>query len=496
MSTTAAFIEAHGLWSHEQRSAAKHVLEVVAKNGIHCIRVSVSDPQGKLRSKAVMPSFFQKVLKSGIEFTNAQYSFDSAEAMAYNAFAEGGEFGMPEMGGFANVVLVPDPLTFRQLPWCPGTGWILGDLYFRDGRPVPFDARHQLKSALADLERENYTFMAGLEIEFYVAKVVDSKLMPEDMGWFGAPPTPPIVEAASRGFSYQVEDNLDRMDDFVRTLVGHCEALQLPLRTVENEMGPGQLEFTFDVLPGLQAADSMSLFRSMVKQVAYRKGLHATFMALPGLPNYVPSGWHLHQSFKTSDGRNAFATEAGANDVLSETGRHFVGGILEHAAAASVFTTPTVNGYRRRKANSLAPDRATWGYNSRAAMVRVLGCAGEASAHIENRVGEPGANAHLYITSQVLSGLDGIRRGLEPGTPETSINSATHRPLLPATLMEALEALNKATFFRRQLGEAFVDWLVGMKQSEVNRFLASEPDWQQSPDRVTSWEHREYFTRY
>jgi glutamine synthetase len=496
MTKASGFIGRHGLWTDEQQAAAADVVGVLDEGKLRCFRVSVSDPQGKLRSKTLMPGPFRSALSNGVEFTNAQYGFDSAEGIAYNPFIDGGGFAMAEMAGFANVILVPDPLTFRQLPWAPGTGWVQGDLYFRDGRPVPFDARHRLKAALAELEREKYAFMTGLEIEFYVAKVLNAKLAPEDMGGLGQPPTPPVVEAAARGYSYQVEDNLDRVDDLLSALADYCVALKLPLRTMENEMGPGQLEFTFDVQPALQTADTTSLFRSMVKQVATRRGFHATFMTRPGLPNYVASGWHLHQSLATPEGKNAFASEQDPPELLSEVGRYFVGGLLEHAAAASVFTTPTVNGYRRRKPNSLAPDRATWGYDNRAAMIRVHGTPGDASCHIENRIGEPGANPYLYIASQALSGLDGLRRRIDPGAPETSPYAATHRPLLPTTLMEALDALNTSKFFRQQMSDKFVDWLIGMKQSEVNRFLAAEPQWQKKPDEVTAWEHREYFTRY
>jgi glutamine synthetase len=496
MHTMTDFIDKHGLWNDEQRAAARDALDVVTNKALRCVRVSVADPQGKLRSKTVMQGSFESVLRHGLAFTNAQYSFDSAENLAYDPFAEGGELGMPEMAGFASVVLIPDPLTFRELPWSPATGWVLGDLYLEDGRPVPFDSRHKLKESLARLKREKYGFVAGLEIEFYVTRVLDPKLTPEDMGSYGLPPTPPVVEAIARGFSYLVEDNLDRMDEFTSRLADYCLAVKLPLRTVEGEMGPGQLEFTFDVLPGLEAADTISLFRSMAKQVAHRMGLHATFMALPGLANYVPSGWHLHQSLVTSDGRNAFASKPGSGDLLSAVGRHFAAGLLEHAAEASVFTTPTINGYRRRKAKSLAPDRATWGHNNRAAMIRVVGMAGDASTHVENRIGEPAANPYLYIASQILSGLDGICRRLEPGPLETKPYGATHRPLLPANLIEAVEILRKSTFFRQQLGDKFIDWLIGMKQSEIKRFLASEPNWQHHPDQVTAWEHREYFTRY
>ena len=268
---------------------------------------------------------------------------------------------MPEMAGFASVVLIPDPLTFRELPWSPATGWVLGDLYLEDGSSCPLRLASQTQGKFGATETRKLWFPCWLGNRVLVTRVLDPKLTPEDMGSYGLPPTPPVVEAIARGFFYLVEDNLDRMDEFTSRLADYCLAVKLPLRTVEGEMGPGQLEFTFDVLPGLEAADTISLFRSMAKQVADRMGLHATFMALPGLANYVPSGWHLHQSLVTSDGRNALASKPGSGDLLSAVGRHFAAGLLEHAAEASVFTTPTINGYRRRKAKSLAPDRATWG---------------------------------------------------------------------------------------------------------------------------------------
>jgi glutamine synthetase len=122
--------------------------------------------------------------------------------------------------------------------------------------------------------------------------------------------------------------------------------------------------------PELEAADAMLLFRSATKQIARRLGLHATFMCRPGLPSFYASGWHLHQSLVTPDGANAFASPT---ELLSPTGLSFVAGLQEHADAASVFATPTINGYRRRTPFSLAPDRATWGVDNRAAMLRVRG---------------------------------------------------------------------------------------------------------------------------
>lgn len=494
--TPAGFIEQHGLWDDRRKAAARDVLALVRDKNLRTVRVAMADPQGKLRGKTLMPKTFASAMQDGLDFTTAQFNFDSAEGIAYNPFTEDGGVGVTEMAGFPDVVLVPDPTTFRVLPWSPGTGWILGDMYFHDGRPMPFDARHKLKAAVADLAQEGYGYVAGLEVEFYVTRVLDQKLGAEHMGTLGMPPTPPEVEAIWRGYSYQSEEHADRIDDLLNTLADHCTALGLPLRTMEDEMGPGQLEFTFDVQSALETADCMVLFRSMVKQVTARMGLHATFMTRPGLPNFFSSGWHLHQSLSAPGVRNAFVSEPGSGELLSTVGRHFVGGLLEHASEASVFTTPTINGYKRRRPNSLAPDRATWGYDNRAAMIRVQGAPGDPATHIENRIGEPTANPYLYIASQIVSGLDGIRKRTDPGPLEKSPYTATHRPLLPANLMEALDVLKQGSFFKQAFGADFVTWLLGIKQSEVNRFLAAEPEWHADPDAVTGWEHREYFTRY
>jgi glutamine synthetase len=403
---------------------------------------------------------------------------------------------MAEMNGFPDVILVPDPLTFQVLPWAESCGWILGDMYFSTGEPVPFDARHKLKKVVKDLDATGYGYLAGLEVEFYITRVVQNFLAPADIGTLGLPQKPPVVEALARGYAFQSEEQQDEIDELINILARHCKALRLPLRTIEDEMGPGQIEFTFEPMPALRAADSMVLFRSMVKQVTKRMGLHATFMASPGLENFCPSGWHLHQSLTNEDGRNAFVAPEGSNSILSDVGVNYIGGLLAHAVEASVFTTPTINGYKRRKPYSLAPNRVTWGHDNRAAMCRVQGGPGDEGSHVENRIGEPAANPYLYIACQIAAGLDGVKRKLSPGPLELTPYAAEDRPLLPTTLMEAMDHLRAGKFYREVFGDRFVDWLLGVKQTEVNRFLAAEPNWAENPDKVTAWEHREYFGRY
>jgi glutamine synthetase len=159
-----------------------------------------------------------------------------------------------------------------------------------------------------------------------------------------------------------------------------------------------------------------------------------------------------------------------------------------------VFATPTVNGYRRFKPNSLAPDRAGWGFDHRGAMIRVLGGAGDAGTRLENRIGEPAANPYLYFASQIIAGLDGIERKLEPG-PRDDEPYAAERSMLPTSLGEALDALDKDALFRRQLGDVFVDYYLALKRSELGRFSEflgkSGLSW--PGENPTAWEQNEYF---
>ena len=147
-----------------------------------------------------------------------------------------------------------------------------------------------------------------------------------------------------------------------------------------------------------------------------------------------------------------------------------------------MFTTPTINGYKRFKAFSLAPDRAAWAKDNRGAMLRIIGGAGEPGTRIENRAGEPAANPYLYLASQIVSGLDGIDREADPGAATETPYDAD-APALPASLIEAVAALRKDEAFRAALGEPFVDYICMIKEAEIARYLSD----------VTDWEQREYF---
>jgi glutamine synthetase len=490
---TKDFIERHGLWTPEQKAAAQQLAERVRTSDLRTVRIAAADPHGKLRGKTVLSGLFPSVLKNGIDFASAIFHFDTSDGIVYNPFVRDGSLGDEQLGGFPDVVLVPDPLTFRVLPWAPRTGWVLGSIYYNDGTPVPFDGRSLLKAQLEQLEQQfGYRYLVGLEVEFYLTRLVDTPLSLESMGGPGEPPPAPLVTPISHGYAYQSEDHQDQIEPILAELADNLIAVGLPLRTMEDEWGPGQCEFTFSPMVGLEAADAMLLFKAATKQVARRLGLHASFMCRPALPGFYANGWHLHQSLIDAGGINVFSAP---DEVISPIGRQFVAGLQEHAAAASVFTTPTVNGYRRRKPFSLAPDRATWGIDNRAAMLRVQGGPGDPSTHVENRVGEPAANPYFYLASQVVAGMDGMTRQLDPGPAEAEPYSAEHRPLLPVTLMEALEVTRSSALYRGAFGDKFVDWLLGLKDFEVARYVKAEGDvW--DAENVTDWEHREYFGQY
>jgi len=477
-----SFVGRHGLWSNEQKEAATRLRKIVEEQKLEVIRFSFPDQHGILRGKTLVASEALASLESGCTITTTMFAKDTSHKTVFPVFTSGGGFGMREMEGAADVLMVPDPLSFRVLPWASATGWLLCDVHFADGRPVPFATRNLYKSVLATLAQRGYDFVAGLEVECHIFKLEDARMSPEDAG---QPGHAPDVSLLSHGYQYLTEQRYDQMEPVLEIVRRDLVALGLPLRSIEVEYGPSQCEFTFRPTAGLEPADNMILLRSAVKQICRRHGYHATFMCRPKLPNVVASGWHLHQSIVSREGgENAFMTKDGG-EMLSTFGRGYLGGLLKHARAAAVFTTPTINGYKRYRSYSLAPDRAIWGRDNRGVMIRVLGGADDPATRLENRIGEPAANPYLYMASQILSGLDGVDRALDPG-PSADTPYETKAAPLPKSLGEAVDALKHDAFFREALGAGFVDYYVHIKNAEIERFQAE----------VSDWEQREYFEMF
>jgi glutamine synthetase len=237
------------------------------------------------------------------------------------------------------------------------------------------------------------------------------------------------------------------------------------------------------------------LFRSAVKQMCQRRGLLATFMCRPALPNAFSSGWHLHESLLSrEDGRNVFSSP---DETLSDEGKQFTAGLIEHAMPMTVFATPTVNGYKRFRPYSFAPDRVCWAEENRGALIRVQGAAGDSNSHLENRMGEPAANPYFYMAANIAAGLDGMRRKLEPPPPVEADPYAAEAPMLPTSLAGAVEELAKDTFYREAFGDTLVDYVLQMKRAELARYdadIAAHPP--AEGQDVSDWEMREYFEFY
>ena len=487
------FIERHGLWTSEQKRRAKAIAQQVRKDKLRLIRIAWADPHGHSRTKEVTIPAFLSALENGYNINVATTTLDASGARTFASFTRGGGMGLDEMTGSPNLTIVPDPMTFRVLPWAPGIGWILCNEYFNTGIPFHFSPRQLLRKQLHRLAEQKQRLMVGLEVEWYLFRVAGDPLSEENIGAPGTRGRPLRTIPAEPGYSYHSESNFDLMQPVLSALAENFETIDLPLRSIENEWGPGQIECTFAPRDALEAADNLVLFRSATRQICRRMGYFATFMARPAIKGYYSSGWHLHQSLADAKGRNLFMPDI-TGEPLSALGRNFLAGILQHAAAATPFTTPTVNGYRRFRPNSLAPDRASWAYDHRGVMVRVLGAPGDPATRLENRAGEPSANPYFYIAAQIIAGLDGIANKRDPGPQELNPYNAQHPPL-PTNLEDALKALEQSALFRTQLGEIFLDYFLKLKRNELSRFTRWREDnaGKFSPDEPTEWEQNEYF---
>jgi glutamine synthetase len=483
------FVARHGLYSDRQASAAELVAARISELDLRTVRLIVVDQHGVPRGKSLSADAALAAMTNGLDFSGAIYSLDTGNQVFVPAFAAGGGFGIEEFTGFPDVVLVPDPTTFQVLPWADRTGWMLCDVYFGSGQPMPLDGRGLMRRALGELADAGYDYLAGIEIEYYIVKLESERITPENAGFT---PPPPEVSVFERGYQYLSEVRLDSVGGTLEAIRDALWEVGLPPRAMEDEWGPGQMEFSFSPISGLAAADAVVLFRSAVKQVCQRRGLLASFMCRPALPNFFSSGWHLHQSLTSrEDGGNAFASLEAA---LSGVGTQYVAGLLDHALPMTLFSTPTVNGYKRYRPYSFAPDRVCWAVENRGVLVRVQGAPGDTSSHVEMRLGEPAANPYLYMAANIAAGLDGIRRELEPPPAVEADPYAAAAPMLPTSLADAVSALDADDFYRKAFGDTLVDYLLQMKRAELARYdaaLAASP--LPEGQEVSDWEMREYF---
>jgi glutamine synthetase len=484
------FVAEFAGWDDEQVEAAARIEAELA--GVDLVRLVFCDPHGLARSKTLTAETFRAALRNGMDFSPGPFLFDTGHAVAV-AFLNEPALGDPALGvaeiaGAGDFVVVPDPLTFQMLPREGArTAWVLGDEFQRDGSRHPLSCRDVLRRVCARYAGHHLAPVVGLEVEWYLTRRLPGPVGNAGNG-FGTQGAAPTVAAVNSGYQFNSDSAYDSLASVTDPLALRLVELGLPLRSMEHESGPGQVETTFNPLTALDAADAMLLFRTQVKQTCARTGHHASFMAVPPIDGVDPSGWHLHQSVvHTPSGRNVFAgADVGPDgDDLSADGKAYVDGLLARARQYCLLSVPTVNGHRRLDpAYSLSPTRIGWAFEDRGAMVRVLG--GGASTHVENRTGEPTANPYLAIAAQLSAGLDGLV-GTAPGGDRVGT--------LPASLAESLAEFTAGPA-ADLLGAPLAACLALLKRSEADRFLAWCERERPPAGQLTEWERREYFEHY
>ena len=466
-----------GAYSGEDLARAEETVAVVEAEGIETVRMVFADPHGILRGKTVTAEVLTDAFASGIRATSTLLLKDVSHRTVFPVWSDTGE---APMRGASDLLLVPVPDTFRPVPWSPHSALIHCDVAMPSGEPVPFASRRILRAACDRLSERGLRAVMGLEVEFQVFEVTDPAREHADTTM---PARPPATRALNQGYQYLTETRYGESEALLDLLRRTAQSMGMPVRSVEIEMGPSQFEFTFAPGDPMTIADMAVTFRTMVKEVCHREGLLASFMARPRLPNAASNGWHVHQSVTDASGRNLFTP--GADGALTPTASGWMAGLLRHAAASCIATTPTVNGYKRYTAYQLAPNRIGWGEDNRGAMLRALLVPGDPASRVENRVADSTANPYFALAFQILSGLDGLENGLAPPPPLANPYD-DDAELLPASLLAAIERFEGSEMYRAALGDEFVSYLTRLKRAEWGRYLMT----------VSEWEHMEYFTAF
>ncbi len=460
--------------------------------GVEQVRIAWADLHGSWRGKTLVrpgPAL-DAALRDGIGMVSTVLLKDTSDRTAFNVFEPGALAALPGFGSANNLVLRPDPASLQILPWAPRTAWLRAEAWWDDGSPVHVDPRRVLQQALAELAREGYGLQCGLEVEFHIHRIEDEGLAPEGIAW---PSEPPRLRHSHPGYRLLADEHADLLAEPFAIVRRTALALGLPLRSLEIELGPSQVEAVFAPTDALTAADQMILFRNAMRQALRRAGWLASFVCVPPLQGSVASGWHLHQSLVDGQGRNAMVRDAAAGDagdarrVLSDAGTHWLAGLLAHAPGLAAICATSIPAYARFRGSVMAPQAAVWGRDNRGAMLRVIGHPGDAATRIENRIGEPMANPYLTMAAQVHAGLHGLRRGLLP-PPAADTPYAPGHPALPQSLADALDALTADTVLQQGLGAPMVALYRAIKRQELARHAQAE-------DKPL-WERREYLGRY
>ena len=428
------------------------ILERAQREKVKFMRLQFTDILGVIKNVEVPDRQFQEALDGRI-------MFDGSSIEGFVRIEE------------SDMYLRPDLSTFQVLPWTYGgserVGRIICDIANPDGTPFAGCPRTALKRVIARASDRGFVMKAGPEAEFFLfQRRADGQ---------------PTTETHDSGGYFDLTP-VDLGEDVRREIILALEQMGFHVEAAHHEVAPGQHEIDFRYDDCLITADNVTTFRFVVKNVANRNGLHATFMPKPVF-GINGSGMHTHQSLFVK-GKNAFYDE-GAEFQLSRTCLQYIAGLLRHAKGFCAITNPLVNSYKRLVPGFEAPTAIAWSERNRSPLVRVPASRG-ATTRIELRMPDPSCNPYLALAVMLRAGLDGIERGLEPGPPvNKNIARMSHRERrhlrideLPGNLTEALDQLEKSDLMRETLGDHIFDHFLAAKRAEWDSYIRHISPWE------------------
>jgi glutamine synthetase len=436
--------------------AARGILRQCRARDIHLVRFLYCGNDGVIRGKACHTRFLESYLRSGIGLTVAMQSFNMLDQL------------VPEgsFGPVGEIRLTPDPATFAILPYAPKSARLYCDLVTLDGEAWGVCPRSFLKRMIERAGTAGLVLRAAFENEFTLARREGERYVPLDRS--------PCFSTTGMDAAAPV------MIEVVEALI----AQGVQPEQYYAELGPGQQELPVRFTDALRAADNQLTVRETARGVAGRHGLLASFAPKP-FPDEAGNGSHIHFSlWRARDGQNHFHDPRGRYG-LSDAGYAFIGGVLAHLPALVALTAPSVNSYRRLQPRFWSSAYTAWGPDNREAAVRVpsprRGLEME-STNLELKPCDPSSNPYLALGGLLAAGLDGMERKLDPGEPalvdpDTLAEADRKRRgirRLPATLAEALDALERDEVLRGALGETLAKEYLAVKRSEVRGFAGQD----------------------
>ena len=438
-----------------KKISADDIRKSVKEEDVRFIRLAFTDINGTLKAVEVPNSQLDKVLENDVRF-------DGSSIDGFVRLEE------------SDMILYPDFSTWSVLPWGDSTGGKIGCLtcsvHTTDGEPFAGDPRNNLKRVIGQMKELGFTaFDIGFEAEFHLLK------LDENGNW-----TTQVPDHASYFDLTSNDESASCRRDIVETL----ESIGFEVEAAHHEVGDGQQEIDFRFDDALTTADRVQTFKMIVREIAKKHGLFATFMAKP-LQGQAGNGMHTNMSlFKGS--KNAFYDKNNKYH-LSKTALYFLNGILEHARAITAVGNPTVNSYKRLIPGFEAPVYISWASKNRSPMVRVPS-AGELNTRLEMRSADPTANPYLLLAACLSAGMAGIKEEKMPMDPvtcnlfdlsEEQLNEMGIKPL-PSTLHNALKAFKKDKLIQNALGEHLTQSFIDSKELEWSQYTQTVSDWERN----------------